>query len=92
MVGPFLCCCPAHLALGWHQWPLNPIQQTQHHSKLSEAMVTAEKERKRNENERKQREMAEELARQARQKKVEKLHSVLAKPKELVRPRDRLIL
>lgn len=53
-------------------------------SKLSDAMVAAEKERKRNEEERRQREMAEELARQARAKKVAKLNEVLSTPKELV--------
>jgi protein subunit release factor B len=63
----------------------NTQHTTQRHSKLSDAMVAAEKERKRNEEEKRQREMAEELARQARAKKVAKLQEVLGKPKELVR-------
>lgn len=56
--------------------------------KLSDAMVRAEKEAKRNEEERRQREMAEELARQARAKKVAKLNEVMSTPKQAVGSAD----
>lgn len=56
--------------------------------KLSDAMIRAEKEAKRNEEEKKQREMAEELARQARAKKVAKLNSVMSTPKQTVGSAD----
>lgn len=70
--------------LSYPEPPTQPNPNNNHHSKLSDAMVAAEKERKRNEEEKRQREMAEELARQARAKKVAKLNEVLSTPKEVV--------
>lgn len=52
--------------------------------KLSDAMVAAEKEAKRNEEEKKAREMAEQLAREARARKVAKLRDVLTTPRQTV--------